>query len=138
MQKVPVLAEDSPLMAYSQCSGDSVARYNVYSFDLTNDSLQLVLPDMQQITQLSLEKKGSHLAFWGLKRKSAAVQKPYDLYLKSAQDSLAVNITATDSIYKPAQWVNSGDRKISFSESGNRLFFWHCSHQTREGHHETG
>ena len=118
-----VLAEDTPLMAYSQCLGDSLARYSVYSFDLTNDSLQLVLPDMQQITQLSLEKKGSHLAFLGLKEKSAAVQKPYDLYLKSAQDSLAVNITAKDSLYKPTDWVNSSDRMISFSESGNRLFF---------------
>lgn len=58
-----VLAEDTPLMAYSQCLGDSLARYSVYSFDLTNDSLQLVLPDMQQITQLSLKKEAIWL-FW--------------------------------------------------------------------------
>lgn len=118
-----VLAEEYSFLAYTQCSGDSLARYGVYTFDLIKDSVQLILSDMQQITQLSLEKKGRHLTFLGLKEKSAAVQKPYDLYLKSVQDSLAVNITPSDSIYKAAQWVTSGDRKITFSESGNRLFF---------------
>ena len=118
-----VLADEAPILAYTQCSGDSLSSYSVFIFDLTKDSIHLVLPDMQQITQLSLEKRANHLAFLGLKEKSVSIQKPFDLYLKGAKDTLAVKITAKDSVYKPAQWVNSSDQMITFSESGNRLFF---------------
>jgi len=117
------MAEEYPKILYAQCYGDSLPIYKVYTRDLINDSLQLIASGFNHVAQLSMDKKSNHVSFLGLKEKSSAVQKPYELFLKTAEDSLAVNISIKDSLYKPAAWVNSSDRKISFSESGNRLFF---------------
>jgi len=118
-----VLAEESPYLAYSQCSGDSLPKFSVFKMDINNKYTQSILTNMQEITQLAYEKKGKHIAFLGLNEKSLAVQKPYDLYLSSMDENLANNISKPDSTYKPDGWVNSNDGKITFSESGNRLFF---------------
>ncbi len=117
------LADESPKLAYVQCSGDSTASYSVYTRDLNTDTVRLILADMYKIDQLSYEKSGKSVAFLGLKNKTEVRQKPYQLYLKSTRDTLVQKLNLPDSVALPAPWVISSDRKLTFSESGNRLFF---------------
>ncbi|MBC7885136.1 MAG: S9 family peptidase [Saprospiraceae bacterium] len=118
-----LLAEEVPLLVYSRCTGDSIAGYQVYYHDLETKESKLISKKLSQVKQLSWDKKGDKLAFLGLEEKSVLTKKPFSLFLYSTSDSLAQRIAGQESSFKTADWLISDDKKITFSESGKKLFF---------------
>jgi len=120
------LARDLPVLACSVCQGDSIAGYSVLLKDLKADSIKMVAEGRTEIAKMSLSHDGSQLAFLSLSEKSTAEQKPWQLQLMTAKDSLTRDLSAGVNSFLPEKWLVSGDRKPSFSESGSRLFFGVC------------
>jgi dienelactone hydrolase len=116
-------ATDFPKLAYTQCIGDSVAKYNVVIKDLATKNEAIVQNNLHTVTQMSFDKKGKHFAFLGLEQKSDAKQKPFTLFLKTANDTIANALTSKISEIKPSDWVISSDKQITWSETGQRMFF---------------
>ncbi|MBK9734309.1 MAG: S9 family peptidase [Saprospiraceae bacterium] len=117
------LCEETPLLAFSQCTGDSIGKYKVFMFDLASRKIKTISKAFEQTAQLSFDKKGNKFAFLGLAEKSFATKKPFDLYLLTSTDSIAKKIAGQESTFKPSDWVISEHRKPAFSEAGSRLFF---------------
>ncbi|MBK8348128.1 MAG: S9 family peptidase [Saprospiraceae bacterium] len=118
-----ILAEDSTVLAYAQCFGDSIIYDKVHMTDLTTKSTQMVKDSTFHLTQLSIDKKGGKLAFLALDKKTDSIRKPYELYLKTEQDSNCSSITRGMTTFLTENGLLSADRKITWSESGKRLFF---------------
>lgn len=117
------VAELNPVITYSRCFGDSISRYSVYVKNMANDSTVLIKSDLYEVAGISLDKTGNKTAFLGLDNKSKAAQKPYAIYLKTEDNITAVNISNLNPAFIPEGWVISSDNKITWSDSGNRMFF---------------
>lgn len=116
-------AAEYPKLSYCQCTGDSIARYNVTIVDLKTGNKTMIISDMQHVTQQSFDKSGRHFAFLGLDVKSEAKQKPYNIFLKSETDTILTTLTDKINTIKPTDWIISSDKPITWSESGQRVFF---------------
>ncbi|MGB4959739.1 MAG: prolyl oligopeptidase family serine peptidase, partial [Saprospiraceae bacterium] len=116
------VAEEMPVIAYAQCTGDSIWSYSVIVMDLISGMAHVVKENIFHIENISLDNKGDHLAFLGLESKSEATQKPYNLYLKSDKDTPVITLSDAFGAKQP-DWVISNDKIFQWSESGKRLFF---------------
>jgi len=120
------LARDTAILACSVCQGDSVASYQVHMKSIMTDSIKVVSTDLTEVSKMALSHDGRKAAFLSLAGKTTSEQKPWQLHLITSQDSIAKNLNKGMSQILPEKWLVSGDRKPSFSESGNRLFFGIC------------
>jgi len=116
------ISRDSSRLIYSSCFGDSVATYSVFYRDLAVDSSVLLIENLAEVKNLSLSHSGDKLAFLGLQQESKRAIKPYDLYYKTQNDSL-INILDVSKVKRSKSAEVSEYREITWSESGNRLFF---------------
>jgi dienelactone hydrolase len=116
-------SETNGLLSYSQCTGDSIAAYQVGIFDIKTKERKIIANAFNEVTQFSWDKKGEKLTFLGLSEKSTLSKKPFSLYLYQKTDSIAVNVIKETSSFSTPNWTISGDKKPFFSESGNRLYF---------------
>ncbi len=115
-------AEDAPVLAFSQCTGDSLANYSVSIIKLDSDSTFLVARNLYEAINLSLDSKGEKLAYLGLEQKNIILQKPYNLYLKT-KSMVEVEKISEMFLSKPNNHTISPDKKITWSESSRRMFF---------------
>lgn len=115
-------AEKSAVVAYAQCIGDSVAKYNISLKYLKKDSTVRITNDLFEIKNISLDSKGLKLVFLGLEKKSDELQKPYNLYLKNPNDNFAARVS-DNFLSIPVDHNITADKKISWSESDKRFFF---------------
>ncbi len=118
-----IMAEEAPELAYVQKIGDSTFHYNIYLYSIEGKASKMVLDSMQEITNLSIDKNGNRLSFIALKEKSKLPQPFYDLYLYTPRDSIAYKICDAKDNIIPENHVISKDKKITFSDSGKRLYF---------------
>lgn len=118
-----VMAEEAPELAYVQKMGDSLTHVNIHIYSIEGKASKMVLDDMQEITNLSMDKNGNRLSFLALSEKTKIAQPDYDLYLYVPRDTSARKICGGKDAIIPTGHVISKDKKITFSESGKRLYF---------------
>jgi hypothetical protein len=119
------VAEEAPVLLYTQCTSDSIMQYVVFRRDLnTGVSVSLTSSAYHLITSLCIDKKGEKSAFLTLDKKSHLSRKPYKLYYFTNQDSTASDITLLAST--PANWLVSGDYKMRFTDNSERLLVGFC------------
>jgi dipeptidyl aminopeptidase/acylaminoacyl peptidase len=116
-------ANSNGLLSYSQCTGDSIASYQVGIFDVQTRQAKIIGKSFNEVAQFSWDKKGEKLAFLGLLEKSTLTKKPFSLYLFQKSDSNAVEIIKETNSFSAPYWTVSNDKKPYFSESGKRLYF---------------
>ena len=116
-------ANSNGLLSYSQCTGDSIASYQVGIFDVQTRQTKIIGKSFNEVAQFSWDKKGEKLAFLGLLEKSTLTKKPFSLYLFQKSDSNAVEIIKETNSFSAPEWTVSNDKKPYFSESGKRLYF---------------
>ncbi len=116
------LARDSAVILYSTCLGDSSLFYNVYRKNLKDSTVQLIADSLYEVKSLSLSHSGDQWAFLYLKNKSTKSLKPYEIFVQSLSDSLSRTIDLTD-IKSRINSELSSHKALSWSESGQRLFF---------------
>jgi dipeptidyl aminopeptidase/acylaminoacyl peptidase len=118
-----ILADEVPLMTFTQCSGDSIASYTTYRFDLKTRKISTVSKPFYQVSNLTFDKKGDQLAFLTLDTKSHLTKKPYTLHHHKLGESLSNVVVAPNGNSLPPAWLVSSDHKLRFSDNGWRLIF---------------
>ncbi|WP_166670720.1 prolyl oligopeptidase family serine peptidase [Olivibacter sp. XZL3] len=73
--------------------------------------------------QITFDQTGTQLAFTAEKSPEKALQKPYSLYYYTPERDTANIIANVSSTGMPNNWNVSGDGKLRFSKSGEKLFF---------------
>ncbi len=116
------ISRDSAHMIYASCFGDSVATYSVLYRDLALDSSVLLMENLIEVKNLSMSHSGDKMAFLGIEEESKKSIKPYNLYYKTPFDSLTRILDVTEIKSQTLSEI-SENRDITWSESGNRLFF---------------
>jgi dipeptidyl aminopeptidase/acylaminoacyl peptidase len=117
------MAEEASELTYVKKSGDSTVYYSVYLYSIEGKAGKIVLDSLAEVTNLSMDKMGNRLAFLALKDKSKAKQPNYDLYIHTPRDKTAHKAGNGDYSFLAKNWVISKDKKLSFSESGKKLYF---------------
>lgn len=116
-------ANTNGMLSYSQCTGDSIATYQVGIFDIKTKERKIISKALNEVTQFSWDKKGEKVVFLGITEKSFLAKKPFSLYLYQKTDSITAKLLLESSTFSAPNWTISGDKKPFFSESGNRLYF---------------
>jgi predicted peptidase len=118
-------AEEHPTILYSQCTGDSTLKYNVYKKDLiTQKTTKLLQIDFYHVTNLALDKSGNQSAFLTLQNKSHLTKKPFKLYFHKEGEYAGTEISTMAAV--PTDWNVSNDYKLKFTEDNNRLLIGFC------------
>ncbi len=117
------VAKNEPYLAYSQCFGDTSLVYKVFLLDLSTNMKTAISEEFKHVDAVSINDQGQNVAYLGLKSKSQVHQKPFKIYLYSSKDSTITNFCDTTLCNLTTDWVISAHKKITWSESGNRLFF---------------
>lgn len=119
-------AHEYPILSYTQCTGDSLAKYSVKLKDLTNDSLNILMvtdTGYFQVTQMNFSKDGKCFSYLSLDKKYHQKLKPFHLHFRNVADSTTLNLDEKIANIKPKSWEVNGDQIITWSDSGKRLFF---------------
>lgn len=95
----------------------------LYLFDLEKNAVKRLSTGRGNYHNISIDDAGRQVAFTAEKNPEKALVKPFKLYYyNTAKDSSEV-IAAAGSAGIPDNWAVSGDGKVSFSKSGNNLYF---------------
>lgn len=95
----------------------------LYLFDSEKNTVKQLSTGRGNYRNISIDDAGRQVAFTAEKNPEKALVKPFKLYYyNTAKDSAEV-IAAAGSAGIPNNWAVSGDGKVSFSKSGNSLFF---------------
>lgn len=113
------------LMETSKKANDNKVKSAIVKLDLTNKTTRTVLAGFNDAKAYRMDEAGGQLAFIAERDSSAkSLQKFYKLYYhKDGADSATV-IVDRNTAGMPAKYtVSENAQAISFSKSGNRLFF---------------
>lgn len=93
----------------------------IYRFDLKSGDRTALITGKASYKQLSMNKEGSEIAFLADTSGEKTKKKDYRLYVwRGSGEALEVATNSTDGI--PENWEISVNGRLSFSESGDRVF----------------
>ncbi|MES2265979.1 MAG: prolyl oligopeptidase family serine peptidase [Bacteroidota bacterium] len=95
----------------------------LFVYDLEKDFLKAISTGRGNYKNITFDDAGKQLAFTAEKNPEKALVKPFKLYYYISSKDSATVIAGPGSEGMPAKWAVSGDGKVSFSKSGNNLFF---------------
>jgi len=117
-------AAKKELLVFISSGDDKDFKAGVYAYDVKKDLLTPIIQGEGAFSQLSVKKNGELIAFLADTRdkKERKNKEQYDLYVwKGSKEAIKLANNSTAGI--PSGWEISKNGKISFSESGNRVFF---------------
>ncbi|QEM03323.1 S9 family peptidase [Mucilaginibacter rubeus] len=95
----------------------------LYLFNLEKNAVKRLSTGRGNYRNISIDDAGRQIAFTAEKNPEKALVKPFKLYYyNTAKDSAEV-IAAAGTAGISNNWAVSGDGKVSFSKSGNNLYF---------------
>ncbi|MBS7565244.1 S9 family peptidase [Mucilaginibacter sp. Bleaf8] len=95
----------------------------LYWYDISKDEVKLISTGRGTYKNLSFDESGNQIAFTAEKNPEKAQVKPYKLYYYTATKDSAQVIAGAGTTGMMPQWAVSGDGKVLFSKSGNKIFF---------------
>ncbi len=116
-----VFAENGPRLAFVRSSRDTLNGPGVYVFDPISRAVQQVLPSKAKIANLTFDKSGKLLAFTADTDTTKNPVRYVDLYLNEGNQTRKIADRSSD--FLPDEWLISPTGRITFSETGKRLFF---------------
>lgn len=112
------------LMRASKAAGDNTGSNAVWLLDLTRNRLDTILKGGNDFRNFALTEDGKKIAFLAERDTSAkAIQKTYGLYLYREGDDGAALLVDKNTPGMQLGTIVSENGTVSFSKSGNRLFF---------------
>lgn len=117
-----VFSRDSSFILYTTCEGDSIPLYNVFHQKWTTGEKKMIAARLSGVKNLSLSHQGGYSGFLGLKEKDFRLVPDYTLYWAAFQDTMALEYGIND-ITKDSMMAISAHRPLTWSESGQRMFF---------------
>jgi dipeptidyl aminopeptidase/acylaminoacyl peptidase len=95
----------------------------MYLFDADNNTVKKLSTGRGNYHNISIDDAARQVAFTAEKNPEKALIKPFKLYYYNTTKDSAEVIAAAGLAGIPESWAVSGDGKVSFSKSGNNLFF---------------
>ncbi|MGY4536436.1 dipeptidyl aminopeptidase/acylaminoacyl peptidase [Mucilaginibacter sp. UYNi724] len=102
---------------------NKTVKSGLFVYDVEHDSLKTLSTGRGSYKNITFDDAGKQLAFTAEKNPEKATVKPFKLYYYTAFKDSATVIAGPGSEGMPIKWAVSGDCKMSFSKSGNNLFF---------------
>lgn len=115
------VSDSGRLIAMITVSGDSVDSVQVRVFDPQRQQVRLIYEGMGYAESLTFDRTGKKLAF--LATPDTGEVKIYSLYGYQLEEAQARKLVDTATSAMPEGWSVSDHGDLSFSRSGNRLFF---------------
>lgn len=115
-----VFAEETPSLLYS-VKTDSVTTGGVFLHN--GEQIDTVFALSGKIFQLSINKKADKAAFVIDTDTSDVLERPYQLFYWDQQKAGVLQLMHSGSEFLPKNWKVSNEKKPSFSDNGERLFF---------------
>lgn len=119
------LAKNGKWVAFSVTApkkNDKV-KSGLFLYDVEHDVLKSISTGKGNYKGIAFDDNGKQLAFTAEKNPEKAQVKPFKLYYYKLGEDSATVIAAAGMAGVPAKWAVSGDGKVQFSKSGNKLFF---------------
>ncbi|OJW18115.1 prolyl oligopeptidase family serine peptidase [Mucilaginibacter sp. 44-25] len=95
----------------------------LFLYDIANDTLKKISTGKGTYKNIAFDESGKQLAFTAEKNPEKALVKPFKLYYYNASKDSALVMAQENSNGMPAKWATSGDGRVYFSKSGEKLFF---------------
>ncbi|HEY9196443.1 MAG TPA: S9 family peptidase, partial [Mucilaginibacter sp.] len=95
----------------------------LYLFDSEKNTVKRLSAGRGNYHNISIDDAGRQIAFTAEKNPEKALVKPFKLYYYNTTKDSADVIAAAGFAGIPDNWAVSGDGKVSFSKSGNNIFF---------------
>jgi len=117
-------AAERELLVFISSGDDAEFEAGVYVYDVKEDLLTPLIQGEGAYSQLSIKKNGELIAFLADMRdeKERKDKELYDLYVWKG-DAAAIKLADNLTTGIPSDWEISKNGRISFSESGSRVFF---------------
>lgn len=117
-------AEEKELLVFVSTGDDGDFKAGVYAYNIQNGDLSSLIEGDGAYSQLSIKKDGALVAFLADLRdeKERKKKELYELYVWNGND-VATKIADNSTSGIQEDWEISKNGRISFSESGNRVFF---------------
>ncbi|MFD0764970.1 prolyl oligopeptidase family serine peptidase [Mucilaginibacter lutimaris] len=119
------LAKNGKWLAFSVTAPkkSKTVKSGLFVYDVEKDSLKAVSTGRGNYKNITFDDAGKQLAFTAEKNPEKALVKPFSLYYYTPSKDSAIVLAGPGSEGMPVKWTVSGDGKVSFSKSGNNLFF---------------
>ncbi|RFZ94281.1 S9 family peptidase [Mucilaginibacter conchicola] len=95
----------------------------LFLYNVESDVLKTISTGKGSYKNITFDDDGKQLAFTAEKNPEKAQVKPFKLYYYTTGKDSATVIASEGTTGVPAKWAVSGDGKVQFSKSGNKLFF---------------
>ncbi len=116
-----LFAEEKEMLVFVSEGKDSTFEAGIYILNLPRLTPEKIF-GKGKIKQLSVQKTGEKVAFLADISDEKKKETIYSLYLWNGRDSATEVLTNSDSSV-PESWQISENGRLSFSDSGNRLFY---------------
>ncbi|MCG6188469.1 S9 family peptidase [Maribellus maritimus] len=117
-----VFAEEKEMLTFISEGKDSTFDAGIYCVDLKTNLPQKVWSGEGKFKQLTISKTGDKIAFLGDSSEDKKDEANYNLYLWNGEETASVVLTNENDAV-PESWEISEDGGLSFSDSGERLFY---------------
>ncbi len=118
-----LLAEESEFLVFISEGKDSTFKAGVYHHDLKANKTALIQEGKESFKQLAVDKSGGKIVFLYNQAARKKDEPNYSLYYWKTGDAQAAEAVKYDDAFLQEGWQISENGGLSFSESGNRLFF---------------
>jgi dipeptidyl aminopeptidase/acylaminoacyl peptidase len=95
----------------------------LYVFDLDKNTVKAISTGRGNYHSITIDDAARQIAFAAEKNPEKALVKPFKLYYYNLTRDSATVIAAESLETMPLKWAVSGDGKVYFSKSGEKLFF---------------
>lgn len=117
------LAEEKPMIAWHMLGQKDRFHPGIYVLNCESNLLKPVFRAKGDFKQLKFDKKGSQLGFIANLDTTKTLIKKFGLFYWTESEDSAKVIVPPGSGFLPANWLVSEHATLSFSASGERLFF---------------
>jgi dipeptidyl aminopeptidase/acylaminoacyl peptidase len=120
-----LFSKDGKQLTYA-CTGtkkDKLARVGVYLLNTEKNIVKTLVSRKGNYKGFVFDEEGEHLAFLGESSPEKSEIKNYTIYYNSLSLDTAQALVENDFPGMPSKWSISGAGKLTFSKSGDKLFF---------------
>lgn len=117
------LSEKGGKMLFSSTGNDSTFQAGMYCYNFLQKELKILHQEKGEYKFLTFDEKGNQAAFLSNVDTTDAQVAPFQLHFWNGKSDAADMVFNNVNILLEKDWIVSGNKNLSFSENGKRLFF---------------
>lgn len=117
------LSDKGNILVYEYDEVDSLAPSGIHALNIASGESFELNSGLVGYKKITIDEEGTQVAFFGSASEKDAEDKYYSLFHWTAGGEAAQIVADTTTAGTPENWMVSDNSRISFSESGKRLYF---------------